>query len=106
MFIHYFRLSDIREYVGREIPCIIVGTKGYLGTHKRKVPTEDATSFSEKHGIPLIELVSLDKENLNTVFSELADMMIDAVGHKDTHTCRDNVNLGQVQCEEPSKCAC
>lgn len=99
-------LSDIREYVGKEIPCVIVGTKGYLGAHKRKVTTGDATSFSERHRIPLIELVSLDKENLDTVFSALADMMINETGHRDAQTCRDNVNLGQIQCETPSKCAC
>ena len=102
----YFRLNDVREYVGKEIPCVIVGTKSHVATHKREVTTDQAMIFSDKHKMPLFELLSLDKEHLDNIFYNLIDMMINDVMHKDFYEHKHNVNLNETNRNETSKCSC
>ena len=100
------RLDDVREYVGKEIPCVIVGTNGHIIDYKREVTKEEAMGFAVKHGNHFIELIAFDNDNVESVFDKIIDIMIDNLDHRHTLQPNGTVKLGDQRNDQKSTLSC
>lgn len=99
-------LSDVDEYVGKEIPSVIVGTNGHISDHKREVTNEEAIAFSGKYGKHYTELISFNNENVESIFDKILDIMISNLEHSHTFHHNGSVKLDERTCDQRSKCGC
>lgn len=99
-------LTDVREYVGKEIPCIIVGTNGHIIDYKREVTKEEALWFAVNHGHDLIELKAFDNENVESVFDKILEIMISNLDHPHTLQPNGTVKLCDKSNDKKSTCKC
>ena len=101
-----FRLDDVREYVGKEIPCVIVGTNGHILDYKREVTKEEAMGFAVKHGKHFIELIAFNNENVQSVFDKILDLMISNFEHPHTLPHNGSVKLSDRTSDQRNTCGC
>ena len=57
----------------QDLPVFIVGNKADLN-EKRKVSTEEGQNYAEQHNFHFIEVSSLTGENIESLFSEIANI--------------------------------
>lgn len=63
-------LTELRENADKHIVIMLVGNKSDL-RHLREVPTDEAKSFAEKHGLSFIETSALDSTNVELAFQNI-----------------------------------
>jgi len=63
-------LNELRDHADSNIVIMLVGNKSDL-RHLRAVPTEQAASFAEKHGLSFIETSALDSTNVELAFQRI-----------------------------------
>jgi len=63
-------LTELRENADKHIFIMLVGNKSDL-RHLREVPTDEAKSFAEKHGLSFIETSALDSTNVELAFQNI-----------------------------------
>lgn len=97
-------LKDVTDYVGNDIACVLVATRCGTTANKREVSTEDALAFAHKKEIPLIELSSLDKQNIDRIFKLLADMMVN--GNQCSDVKPDVTECIKLRCEQRNNSGC
>lgn len=101
-------LSDVREYIGKEIPCVIVGTNGHIKDCRREVLIEESITYAGIHRKTYVEITAFDNENVENVFDHLIDMMIGDLEHTDSFVHNGGMTLGEQRPEEKTKnfCSC
>lgn len=100
-------LKDIHSYVGNEIACVLVATRCDVSSRKREVTSESALAFAHKRELPLIELSSLDKQNVDRIFKLLTDLILNRYLNKDCETrVNDTIKLGTTKQEKNDSCIC
>ncbi|XP_069463232.1 ras-related protein Rab-11A-like [Ambystoma mexicanum] len=60
-------LKELQDHADGNIVIMLVGNKSDL-RHLRAVPTDEARSFSEKHGLSFMETSALDSTNVEPAF--------------------------------------
>lgn len=106
-FLSWYRLKDIHSYVGNEIACVLVATRCDVSSRKREVTSESALAFAHKRELPLIELSSLDKQNVDRIFKLLTDLILNRYLNKDCETRVNNtIKLGTTKQEKNDSCIC
>lgn len=63
-------LKELREHSQADIVVMLVGNKSD-NRHKRKVSTEDAVAFSEKHGLAFLETSALEGTGVDLAFRQI-----------------------------------
>ncbi|KAJ3441913.1 ras-related protein rab11 [Anaeramoeba flamelloides] len=63
-------LNELREHSSEDIKIMLVGNKVDL-KHLRAVALEKSTTFSEEHGISLLETSALDSTNVEKAYADL-----------------------------------
>ena len=102
----YFRLQDIRDYVGNEIDCVLVATKCNASSTKRVVTSEDALAFAHKKEMPFVELSSFEKRDIDRVFKILVDLMLSNHRHHNEKDFLETTKLHEEQHNTHSNCVC
>ena len=99
-------MCDIHEHVGQEIPCVVAATKCNVSECKREVTVEQAARYTDKNRMSLFEIVTLDKQTLDSLFYDLIDKMIKSVTTIDALENKDNVNIHDTYHRNTTKCSC
>ena len=63
-------LKELREHSQQDIVVMLVGNKSD-NRHKRKVSTEEAVAFSEKHSLAFLETSALDGMGVDQAFRQI-----------------------------------
>ena len=95
------------DYVGSDIACVLVATR--CGASNREVTTADALAFAHSIETPLIELTSLDKQNVERIFKLLADMMVNRniERHVDRNSDNNDISTSiRLRAEQPNNSNC
>merc|ERR1712039_1147924 len=72
-------LNELRDHADSNIVIMLVGNKSDL-KHLRAVATEDASQFSEKHGLSLIETSALESTNVEEAFQKILTEIYNITG--------------------------
>merc|ERR1712070_932060 len=76
-------LKELRDHADSHIVIMLVGNKADL-KHLRAVPTEQARSFAEKHGLSVIETSALDSTNVERAFQDILTEIYTIVSRRPT----------------------
>ncbi|XP_075464034.1 ras-related protein Rab-11A-like [Ascaphus truei] len=63
-------LKELQDHSDDSIVIMLVGNKSDL-RHLRAVPTDEAKSFAEKHGLSFMETSALDSTNVESAFQSI-----------------------------------
>nr|XP_033780896.1 ras-related protein Rab-11A-like [Geotrypetes seraphini] len=63
-------LKELQDHADGNIIIMLAGNKSDL-RHLRAVPTDEAKSFAEKHGLSFMETSALDSTNVETAFHNI-----------------------------------
>merc|ERR1711871_940029 len=78
-------LKELRDHADSHIVIMLVGNKADL-KHLRAVPTEQARSFAEKHGLSVIETSALDSTNVERAFQDILTEIYTIVSRRPTES--------------------
>ena len=87
--------------------CVLVATRRDSSSRAREISEADALTFAHQREIPLIELGSLDKPNVERIFKLLIDLMINRnLTDEDQNEVTNSISVRTEKQESDNKCSC
>ncbi|XP_030043065.1 LOW QUALITY PROTEIN: ras-related protein Rab-11A-like [Microcaecilia unicolor] len=94
-------LKELQDHADGNIIIMLVGNKSDL-RHLRAVPTDEAKSFAEKHGLSFMETSALDSTNVETAFHNILTEIYRIVSQRQ-RTGQQDREFGPSSSIEPIK---